>query len=33
MMAPRSIASHDWYVRKFGDKYPASIKKLIPLVW
>lgn len=30
----RCMATHDWYVRKFGDEYRAlNRKKFIPLVW
>jgi 3-oxo-5-alpha-steroid 4-dehydrogenase 1 len=29
----RAIATHEWNVAKFGDRYPKDRKKLIPLVW
>lgn len=29
----RAIATHEWSVSYFGDKYPQGRKRLIPLVW
>jgi len=29
----RAIATHNWNLEKFGDKYPVNRKKLIPFVW
>ncbi len=29
----RAIATHEWSVAYFGDKYPKGRKRLIPLVW
>lgn len=33
-LVPRSIASHEWYLRQFGDEYAGLGRKyLIPFVW
>eukprot|EP00928_Gymnodinium_smaydae_P084762 TRINITY_DN68022_c0_g1_i1.p1 TRINITY_DN68022_c0_g1~~TRINITY_DN68022_c0_g1_i1.p1 ORF type:complete len:294 (-),score=28.53 TRINITY_DN68022_c0_g1_i1:186-1067(-) len=33
-LAPRSVASHEWYLNRFGDEYARLDRKyLIPLVW
>ena len=29
----RAVATHRWYVTKFGADYPQTRKQLIPLVW
>lgn len=29
----RAIATHNWNIEKFGDKYPTDRKRLIPFVW
>lgn len=29
----RCIATHTWYLKKFGDEYPKGRKHLIPFVW
>ena len=29
----RAIASHEWSVAYFGDKYPKDRKRLIPMIW
>merc|ERR1712039_292954 len=33
-LVPRAVASHQWYLQKFGAEYAALDRKyLIPLVW
>ena len=29
----RAIATHEWSIEYFGDKYPPGRKRLIPLIW
>ena len=29
----RAMATHEWNLKKFGNKYPKNRKRLIPLVW
>jgi len=32
-IAPRAHAHHQWYLKKFGDDYPANRKAVIPFIW
>ena len=32
-LVPRAARTHDWYLKKFGDEYPASRARLVPFVW
>ena len=29
----RCVATHGWYLRKFGDAYPQQRRRMIPFVW
>jgi 3-oxo-5-alpha-steroid 4-dehydrogenase 1 len=32
-LAPRGLAHHQWYLQKFGKKYPRQRKAVIPFIW
>ena len=32
-VGPRAIQHHQWYLEKFGDKYPKHRRALVPFVW
>mmetsp|Transcript_37783 Transcript_37783/g.93562 ORF Transcript_37783/g.93562 Transcript_37783/m.93562 type:complete len:97 (+) Transcript_37783:49-339(+) len=32
-LLPRAVASRAWYRDKFGPKYPAGMRAMIPFIW
>jgi 3-oxo-5-alpha-steroid 4-dehydrogenase 1 len=32
-LVPRAISQHDWYKRKFGERYPSNRKIIIPYIF
>jgi 3-oxo-5-alpha-steroid 4-dehydrogenase 1 len=32
-IGPRGVQHHEWYLEKFGDKYPKERKGVIPFIW
>jgi hypothetical protein len=32
-LVPRAVNTHEWYLSKFGDAYPADRAYLVPFVW
>ncbi|KAI8808297.1 3-oxo-5-alpha-steroid 4-dehydrogenase-domain-containing protein [Cladochytrium replicatum] len=32
-LVPRGIQAHEWYIKSFGDRYPAHRRAVFPFLW